>query len=478
MLPALRVTSSIFIVVLLSSISVAQTPARSETAEDELLLKEAKVATDGPGLLEFFRRRIPADKDKTRITGLIRQLGSSNFQAREKATQELTALGPVTLPDLRKAQKDADAEVKRRASQCVEAIEKEASPTVTAAAVRLLKARAPAGAAAVLLAFLPLANDDSVKEEIATALLSLGVKDGKVDSALVAALEDQAPARKAVAAMIVARFGTPEQKDAVRKLLKDSDPRVRFRAAQGLVAARETNAIPMLVALVGDSPMENARQAEDLLTRIAGDRSPKINLEEDKTARRKCRDAWESWWQANNAKLDLAEVDVDLITTNPTAQGRKVAQQFLDAVAKGDVAALKRTSAVPFRMPGEREFKTRDELGKFFEEMTRERPPREMTMAVQNMVSIDEYAKIAPEQEKASLNQLRGPQVRAIYISIDMAGQRTGATIFVRLSGGQAKIVGIGEGHPARQEIQVRVKQAPPAVKLPAEKAGKDKEKK
>jgi HEAT repeat protein len=354
---ALRVAGGIFVVAIALSISAADPGPLSETAEDELVLKEAKAATEGPGLLEFFRRRVPTEKDQARITELIRQLGSSDFQGREKASHELATLGPVALPELRKAQKGKDAEVKRRAAECIETIERKASPTVTAAAVRLLKARAPAGATGVLLAFLPHANDDSLEEEIAGALLALGVRDGKVDPLLAAALDDPMPNRRAVAAMILGRYGTADQKEAVRKLLRDPDPRIRLRAAQGLVAAREKDAVPLLVGLLSDGSMDIARQAEDLLTRIAGDKAPKGSLEEDKGARRKYREAWEGWWKSAEAKLDLAKADVDLVSTNPIQQSRKVAQQFVDAVFKADTAMLRRTSAVPFSLPGMQEFK-------------------------------------------------------------------------------------------------------------------------
>ncbi len=380
MLNALRVASSILVVATALSISGAEPPVLSEAAEDEHLLKEAKVATAGPGLLEFFRRRVPTENDQARFTGLIRQLGSSDFQTREKATSELIALGPVVLPELRQARKDPDAEVKRRVAQCVEVIEREASPPVTAAAVRLLKARAPAGAVGVLLAFLPHANDEGVEEEITTALLTLGVKDGKVDPLLAAALNNQVPARRAVAAMVLGRYGTPEQKEAVRNRLKDSDPRIRFRAAQGLVAAREKSAIPFLAAFLGEGPIDIARQAEELLARIAGDSAPKVGLVEDQAARRRCRSAWDSWWKTNEATLDLAKADVDLTVSNPALIARKLTQQFVDAFIKGDVASLKRISGVPFRLTDEQEFQTREELGKFFEEMAQQRPPQKITL--------------------------------------------------------------------------------------------------
>src|SRR5438046_4714972 len=72
----------------LASLS-ADVPA-TDTAEDEALLKSAKIATDGPALLEFFRKRTLTDADRTKITVCIRQLGDGSFKVREVASKELT----------------------------------------------------------------------------------------------------------------------------------------------------------------------------------------------------------------------------------------------------------------------------------------------------------------------------------------------------------------------------------------------------
>src|SRR5262249_28874586 len=61
-------------------------------ARDEQVLKEAKVATDGPGLLEFFRKRTLDDAAEDKIKGLIRQLGDDAFEVREQASGQLVAI--------------------------------------------------------------------------------------------------------------------------------------------------------------------------------------------------------------------------------------------------------------------------------------------------------------------------------------------------------------------------------------------------
>ena len=48
--------------------------------------------------------------------------------------------------------------------------------------------------------------------------LALGTLGGKADAAFLPALADKDPARRAAAALVVGRGGTPEQKASVRSL--------------------------------------------------------------------------------------------------------------------------------------------------------------------------------------------------------------------------------------------------------------------
>src|SRR5262249_32279912 len=60
-------------------------------------------------------------------------------------------------------------------------------------------------------------------------------------------------------------------------------------------------------------------QAEDILRRLAGERSPGVTLGAgDGSARKICREAWESWWQAGGAGLDFSRMDLDESTLGLT----------------------------------------------------------------------------------------------------------------------------------------------------------------
>src|SRR5262249_36495021 len=153
-------------------------------------------------------------------------------------------------------------------------------------------------------------------------------------------------------AVALGRFGSADEKAAARKALADADAKVRFRAAQGLLASRDKTATPALVALLAEGPPETARMAEDLLGRLAGEGAPSVGLGEDKEARKKCRDAWAAWWQANEGKIDLAKADVDLTQPDGDALAKKATTQFIQAVVKNDKALFDRVTDVPFHMMG------------------------------------------------------------------------------------------------------------------------------
>src|SRR5262249_12700389 len=141
----------------------------------------------------------------------------------------------------------------RRAQHCLQAIEQGQGPVLAEAAARLLAERKPAGATEVLLAYLPFADDESVEGEVLAALAAVGVRERRPDPLIVAALADKEPLRRMAAAFVLGS-AVPEQRQAVRRLLSDSHPKVRFMAGRELVRAGDKLAMPALLALLEQGP--------------------------------------------------------------------------------------------------------------------------------------------------------------------------------------------------------------------------------
>jgi outer membrane protein assembly factor BamB len=157
----------------------------------------------------------------------------------------------------------------------------------------------------VLLAYLPVENDEDVIDAIVAALAAVGLAGGKADSTLTAALTAADPMVRAAAGSVLARV--PDQRPAVRRLLADAEVQVRFRVARALFNGADKPAVATLIPLLAEGPESIAVQSEYLLCRLLGDKDPPAALDFRSTAaRRKCVLAWQEWWKANEARIDSA----------------------------------------------------------------------------------------------------------------------------------------------------------------------------
>lgn len=279
---------------------------------DEKILVDAGLKTDGASLVEFFLKRTLSPKEIEELRRTIRLLGHDVFAVREKASADLVSAGRSAIPFLRAALTDPDLEISRRARRCLLQVDGQQSVSLAMAAVRLLAKRDPPESVRVLIDYLPFADNDVIEEEVIQALLAISAKRKQLDESLRRALTDEVPIRRAVAALVVGKLGTVEDRAIIKKLLQDASVEVQLRAAQGLVEAKEKEAIPVLIRLLTTARLELAWQAEDLLIRVAGPQSPQVSLSDGKeTARQSCRKAWEEWWANSGKSIDLANLDLE-----------------------------------------------------------------------------------------------------------------------------------------------------------------------
>lgn len=296
------------LLLLVATSFAADGPATApDVAIDEKVLTDAKQGTDGPALLQFFRKRTLSEADLARLDKMVQQLGAASYDDREKATQALIEAGRPAVPYLRKAVDHPDLEIAHRVERCLTEIGSGKDGPVVLAAARLLALRKPQGAAAAILGYLPFA-EEMAEEELLTSLSSVGTPNGTPDAVLMAALNDRLPERRGAAALILGSSGDLK---AVQPLLKDDAPKVRFRAAQGLLTGKHKEGVPTLLALLGEGPLAEAWQAEEVLFRLAGDKAPTVSVGSGEAAdRRRSRDAWTTWWRDNADKVDLAKLSM------------------------------------------------------------------------------------------------------------------------------------------------------------------------
>jgi HEAT repeat protein len=403
------------------------------------------------GRLDHFRKRSLQDADRKLLPLLIRQLGDEDFDVREKAAARLIAIGSPALRELRKARNTTDAEVRRHVDACIKTIDEALNPEVDAPGVWAMEGARPRDGLEVLLNYLPNVEDAVLEARVLQAIAKLGVKDGKLDPLLERAVNDPEQSRRAAAVYVLGRCGTKEQRQVAQRLLTDSDPAIRFRAAEGLIAGRETGATPTLLALLTEGPLDLARQAEDLLTRMAGDRAPALSLGETDEERKKCRAAWEVWWKAHASKLDLTRFDADLISTAVDYQARDVARAFYSAWCRGDGKAIADTFAVPFcpltrTLGADGAVQTKQEfISQMPDRGTGVNSKAKVSFRVVRMISFDEYFK-RTDRELVT-GSFFDPDMRPrrlVYMEADVDGVTRDVVLMIRLIRKKAYVVGNG----------------------------------
>jgi hypothetical protein len=213
--------------------------------------------------------------------------------------------------------------------QSVRQIEKDPAGLIPNGAARLVAMRRPPGAAEILLAYAPFAEDEMQADEIQGALTTLAFLDEPSRTLLERALDDKTAVRRAMSAVALCRaFGVNSVEPgcvSARKLLRDPDPLVRLRLGLALADLKDKDVVPTLIDLLADLSDDQAWPVEDFLRRLAEDRGPASPAGFDTDARRKWRDAWAAWWREHAAEVDLATLD-----RSPRLLGYTVVAEYTD----------------------------------------------------------------------------------------------------------------------------------------------------
>ncbi|MHB1426159.1 MAG: HEAT repeat domain-containing protein [Gemmataceae bacterium] len=335
---------SCFVFLMLSAWVIVPSPSSAGAAdhEDERTLQNAGLSRDGPALLAFFHSRSRADIDPNRLGVLLEQLTSSSNAERNLATAEFLGLGPLAIPTLRRAANTVESpELARGAEHCLHWLEGANAVALTTAAARVLAQSNPAGAVEALLAFVPFADNPEVLQAVTTALAAVAAPNGKPDAALLRGLDDPLAACRAAAAIALCRAASPHQLPAVRKLLHDPAQGVRLRTALALTEANDAEAVPVLIDMLADLPLDQRKPVEELLRQLAGEWSPTLNFtSEDEIGRKIRRDSWAAWWSDTDGDSLLAA----LRGCTPTDADRRAIRGLIVKLSSDDFSVRETAS--------------------------------------------------------------------------------------------------------------------------------------
>jgi len=284
------------------ALMISADPMSSEDKLDIELLKQHQIELSADGLLAYFRQQT---LDLTRLEQVrksIAELGHTRFAVRERASKVLLTFGPPVRKLLEVAAVDDDPEVSKRARDLLKQLDDPKQIGIALAASRQLAKLKPDEATKVLIDFLPFAFDVIVFDEVLTTLVKL---DQPVP---LATIQSKEPSQRAAAGFVLGRSPKIELRKLILPLLTDADESVRLRTAQGLFAGRDREAIPALIALQIAKNGEVRWYAEEMLRRVAGESSPEPSADDTPDAHKAYRQAWETWWQRDGGKIDLAKI--------------------------------------------------------------------------------------------------------------------------------------------------------------------------
>jgi hypothetical protein len=324
---------------------------REALAADEQVLARVELQADGPSLLAFFRKHTPRPEDITRSRTLIGQLAAEDFFVRQKAYEELLAIGSPARSFLQQASRNPDVEVRWRVEKCLELIDTRAGPDVVAAAGRVLaqRLRTDGGqpwaeeASAVLLAFAPHTEDrERTLDALSQALAQCAVQDGQPGEELRQALRDKQPSRRLIAALAVLHGSKPRHHALVHPLLVDANLEVRRWCAEALIRTGDKTAVVPFIQLLTVLPANQRWQVEDVLYDLAED-PPRVSSKRPAEQRA----AWLGWWKEHQEEIDL----VAALRPRPFLGYTVIAMKNLTGV-NGRVVELDRKGKVRWQITG------------------------------------------------------------------------------------------------------------------------------
>jgi hypothetical protein len=320
----------------------AQTPDA-----DERLLTQHQVAVDDAGLLRFFRDRTLRPEQVNALKADLRELGSARFNVREKAAANLVKAGLNAKALLLEITQNpaTDLEIGRRAELCLRQIDDGQEVALAQAAARLLARRKLPEAAAALINYVPFAGDPHILHAVQDALNVVAVIDGRVDTTVLQAVHDSHANKRTAAGVALVRAGGLMQKAAVSHLLEDRSLKVRLPITMALVEKEDKEAVPILIERLGDVPADQIWQVADLLERIAGEKGPGV-YPSSRVPPAKVRAAWQQWWLANAATVDLAK-----LAKGPTYLGYTLISQMGAKTSAGSVLELRPDRSKHWEIP-------------------------------------------------------------------------------------------------------------------------------
>ncbi|NBT61205.1 MAG: HEAT repeat domain-containing protein [Planctomycetia bacterium] len=221
------------------------------STERELLKAAGFNPTNTQSLIPFFKGRSSSIPAKANVDKLISLLLKGNPEEKVSAKKDLICLGDYVVSALKKTSAEVlDPASEKTIKDCIELLEGKASENLIAAALKVFASEGKSDAAEALFDFLPFAAEDTLRSECESALRSLFLTSSVSGTLFEKKLGDPNPYKRAVAAEILVRKGTPNQISLAKSLLEDPSSLVRTRLVIAYLEQKDRIALPAALKLL------------------------------------------------------------------------------------------------------------------------------------------------------------------------------------------------------------------------------------
>jgi len=304
--------------------------APAHAAEPDSLGAELQAAGIEPtrdGVRKFLEPQRLTPARLATIRALLADLGSDDFQTREKATAALSAM-PLVPPALLKGDGKRELEIEKRVEYILEDPRRAEREHQLFLVLRLIEENRFPGLAPLLLELMPQWQEEQLVQCAARAVAASAERsDGKALRSVLAGR--QSPAVRAAAVAALASVFGRESANELEGLLQDAEPLVCLAAATALLNQENRKPLAALTRLLEAEQLEVRQAAVTILRDVTCQQIDYASYEEPKR-RAEGVAAWRAWvaQEGADAKLHLP------VGVRKPLRGRIVVSVFGDNVLR------------------------------------------------------------------------------------------------------------------------------------------------
>ena len=268
-------------------------------------LPELKFSDDLKGTRDLLHSLARDAETNQRLEKLVTDLDDDDYGTRQEATIALMNEPSLPRSEFRELAEKANAEVRARLAQILRVNTPDKTERFLGAAVQVVKLRNLKEIGSELIAAVESVESDNRSLWSATQAAMGVCVTLKEREALIRMTRSTSPLARACAVRSLAGLGDKSATDELKRLLSDSDDRVKLEAAEALRAFRIRDCLPAFVELLS-SEEPRVRFLSSVRLRKLTNMSFKYRANHLPAERNVAYQAWLAWLDQNGATAKLS----------------------------------------------------------------------------------------------------------------------------------------------------------------------------